>query len=233
MRITGIVALILAACSGLAQLKPTVSLMQASSALLTQKYVQKHLKLNSKQISSLMATFKGFEEQGKNVQRTAKDRKSAIEKIEGLQLQTANKALAALNPAQKARLKQLGLQMYGPFAILSPDVGKELGLTAVQKKKMRALQAESVRKAQALFQERAVVAQSVPRPQDPNNKVQVDAYRAKLSKVLATRNSSDQKRADTLKRESDAKVLALLTSQQRAKWNAMLGPKFPIPGRRA
>lgn len=217
----------------LSQLKPSVTLMQASSALLTDKNIQRHLKLDKNQIKLLETTFKWYGSQAGRIQKTNKDPKNAMRQIAVLQLQAADRLLAALSPMQKARLKQLGLQSYGPFSVLAPDVEKEIGLTSAQKKRLRAIQRQAVDSAAALVKERAAVANAVPWPKDQNDKAQRDAYVAKLREAMAKRSAADTKRAQAMKKQSDRKAFSVLTPIQRKKWDAMIGKKFPIPGRRA
>lgn len=109
-----------------------------------------------------------------------------------------------LSATQKARLKQIELQMQGGSALLSPEVQKSLGITAAQKTKLTSLRDASQKDMRAKME----AARKANKPMDP---------------------TAMQK----LRKAQDAKYLAVLSASQKAKWNTMIGKPFAMPAMRA
>lgn len=109
-----------------------------------------------------------------------------------------------LSATQKARLKQIELQMQGGSALLNPEVQKSLGITAAQKTKLTSLRETSQKDMRAKME----AARKANKPLDP----------AAMQK---------------LRKAQDAKFLAVLSASQKAKWNTMIGKPFAMPAMRA
>jgi Spy/CpxP family protein refolding chaperone len=115
-----------------------------------------------------------------------------------------------LKPEQLERLKQIRLQMAGPMALASPEVVKALELNDEQKGKIKTLLDQSREKAREAMQG----ARDLP----------ADQRTAMWEKVQQQR------------KETAAKVMEVLTPQQREKFEKMQGAKielnFPARGPR-
>ena len=109
-----------------------------------------------------------------------------------------------MSATQKARLKQIELQMQGGSALLNPEVQKSLGITAAQKTKLTSLRESSQKDMRAKME----AARKANKPMDP----------------AAMQN---------LRKAQDAKYLAVLSASQKAKWNTMIGKPFAMPAMRA
>jgi Spy/CpxP family protein refolding chaperone len=109
---------------------------------------------------------------------------------------------AVMTADQNKRLREIRLQMGGTRALTQPDVAKELGLSEDQVKKIEA-------------------ALDVPRPegggQTPGGERPSDEERAKM-----------REEAMKAREAASAKALAVLTPEQKKKWDAMLGKKFEL-----
>ena len=107
---------------------------------------------------------------------------------------------AVLTPAQNKRIGEIRLQMSGTRALTQPEVVKELGLSEEQVKNIEA-------------------ALEVPRPegggQTPGGEQPSDEERAKRREALMKAREA-----------ANAKALAVLTAEQKKRWDAMLGKKF-------
>jgi Spy/CpxP family protein refolding chaperone len=101
-----------------------------------------------------------------------------------------------LNGTQYARYQELTLQFRGPSAILSPETSEKLGVTEAQREKIRAA-LESMR---------------------PGPPPEMGAERPDPEQMF---KEMEKKRAD-----ADKAILAVLTSEQRSKWETMLGKPF-------
>ena len=102
---------------------------------------------------------------------------------------------ATLKPEQIKRLREIGLQQEGWFAVGQPDVAKELGMTAEQTKQFMGVFQEMQKKIEPLFKE----AQSGGNPQEI------------MPKVMKVR------------KEHEGKIEGLLTDAQKKQWQEMLG----------
>jgi hypothetical protein len=211
-----------------AQLVSNVTLTQASSALLPLRKVQTHLKLTKQQKDSLAALFKGYGKLVSEIRQKSKNPKDAMQRANKAQIETANKALAILTAVQRTRLRQLGMQAYGIFSVVAPDVSKELGLTPAQVSSIKRVQASTVAAATKIGQEIQKAAATIPQPKDKNDKKAVQAYFLKVRALMAKRNKSDRKRMNDVKKAGEAKAMAVLSKAQREKWTAMQGPKFDV-----
>ncbi|MBX7132023.1 MAG: hypothetical protein K1X67_05015 [Fimbriimonadaceae bacterium] len=110
------------------------------------------------------------------------------------------KLKAILNASQLARFEQLQLQARGPMAIMEPETAKKLGLTEKQKTQVRD------------------IFQSSRRPQPPQSKPGERPDFEKMQKDIAK-----------YRNELNAKLLGVLTADQRKKWSSMIGKPFKFP----
>jgi hypothetical protein len=232
----GLLLALLGACAATpAQMDGQLSLSEAAVILLSRKSVQKELKLTAAQVKAIEGEFKTYGEKvraiaekgrpGTTQQAQARERDLNRERTA-----FTNRALNRLQPAQRDRLRQLGAQFYGPFALLAPDVAKEVGLTADQSKRMRAEQ-DSLKKTVIDIQKKRVAElQSVPQPKDANDKKAVEAYQRRIAEMIKRFDAADRATLDRAKKSAESRVLAMLSPVQRTKWAAMQGAKFTFTG---
>jgi hypothetical protein len=106
-----------------------------------------------------------------------------------------------LLPEQLERLEQIALQVQGPAALLSPEVAKELELSA---ETTAALQKD----------------------------VEASTERTREMMAAAMQNQNFEgirEKAEQMRTELEQKLLAHLTSEQKAKFEEMKGAKFEMP----
>lgn len=108
------------------------------------------------------------------------------------------------NAEQRARFKQLWLQAQGAAAFIQPETADELGLSSEQRDKMRQ------------------IAASV-RPQLGDHKLQ-DLSQQERQQLFADLNARRDK--------AQLEMLAVLTSEQKAKLAEMKGKALPFPPQR-
>jgi len=108
-----------------------------------------------------------------------------------------------LLPPQIARLKEIALQQRGTSALTDPEVAKELKITDAQKKKLA----------------------------DVNQK-NMETMRSKMQELFqgGNREGIREKRQE-MRKEADGKVLAVLTGEQKKKFEVMKGEAFEMPRR--
>jgi len=120
--------------------------------------------------------------------------------MQARQAEQEKKLQAILNETQWKRFNELRLQRDGVNALMRPEVAKEVGLSEEQTKKLQDIQQasrEGMREA-----------------------------------MMAARESGDMDREGMMammeksRKESEAKMLAVLTEPQKVKWQAMQGKPF-------
>lgn len=181
--------------------------------LLGVEAIQKELELSEDQIAKFKEIGEGMRSQMQEMFSGLRDlpqeeRRAKFEelrgKMESVRKELEGKIDGVLLAHQKERLQQINLQIRGIGALSDEKVAKELGISDEQKEKIAAAREESQTKMREqmreLFQNRG---------QDTDR----DAIREKMQ---------------ALRSDSDKAVLAVLSSEQQAKFEKMKGPKFEI-----
>lgn len=120
--------------------------------------------------------------------------------MQAQQAEQERKLKAILDAKQWTRFNELRLQQEGVNALLRPDVAKEVGLSEDQTSKLKAIQQSSM-----------------------------DGMREAM---MAAREGGDMDREamqammEKSRKDTEAKMLAVLTEPQKLKWTAMLGKPF-------
>jgi len=131
-------------------------------------------------------------------------REEAAKKVAEAQ-QSADKDLQAiLTTDQFRRLREIGLQQLGPISMGRADVAEAVGLTPEQQQQVRTMQDRLMQTAAQGFQGGRPGPGAGPR--------------GGLLDTIA--------RIQTAKRETDQKILALLTAEQKSKWTQLQGAPF-------
>jgi membrane-associated HD superfamily phosphohydrolase len=209
------------------------SIAQASIALLADPAVRKELKLTAAQSKQIEAEFKRVNDAMKNTKppKTAQEQQAIQKKVQSLQSSLVSRVQGKLTGTQKKRLRELGLQFFGPFAMLSPDIQKELGLNASQVAKIKSAQASMRNEMEALQKKRQSQVAAITKPKDPKDEKAMQAYAQKVQAMLAQHGPADQKSVQAMKKRAEDRVMAALSSAQKSKWKEMLGRIFKPAGK--
>lgn len=147
------VAVSLAALPALAQQRPQGGFGRGggmmTGMLLGQESVQNELKLTEAQLKTVKELGEKQREAMKGLQ--AGGGAEGFKKIMEMMQENEKAYTNLLKPDQAKRLRQISLQVQGPRALSSPDVAKELDVTAEQQEKIREVQAESFKQSAGLF----------------------------------------------------------------------------------
>jgi hypothetical protein len=112
--------------------------------LLGQASVQKELKLSEDQVSKLKDAGDKLRESFQDLQGLEQDERA--KKLKEISDDAKKTLTKILKKEQMTRLREISIQVtyngQGPAALLSPEVAKELKLTADQKKKLQGMQQE-------------------------------------------------------------------------------------------
>ena len=180
-------------------------------APLQRETVQKDLQLTPEQIDKLKevgkTAFRGLGEQRPRPGNLSDEqRKELRTKIEARAAEIKKKIEAILTPKQMERLKEIRLQWAGPAALADPDVRKALNLTDDQKEKIKKLRQE-------LFGKENDLRKDV-------GKLSREERRTKMADI--------RNKVQKLRKKALDDILALLTTEQRAQFDKMLGKKLEL-----
>jgi Spy/CpxP family protein refolding chaperone len=153
-------------------------------------------KINEKADEERRANFAGFGD------LSQEERQTKLEELRP-KMEESQKALAkqideVLMPNQRDRLKQVTIQIQGTAALSDDEVAKELALTDDQEKQIEQVRREAGERNREAFRDGGAGG-------DP------EARRERFQKM---------------QKETDDKVLAVLSSEQRDKFTKMQGEKF-------
>jgi len=166
------------------------------------------------------------------MQKLRKDEESALAKI--------------LDAKQMKRVREIGLQMEGPFAILhNQELAQKLGVTEEQYAEIQDVEQQANEKGRAIGQQMRTVMEKVraSMPQPPQNENQDDngrgrrgnfdreAFRKAMEdpEVKAATDKIGQQQA-ALRDQNFSRVFKALDRGQSSKYKQMLGDKFDTEG---
>ncbi|MBS0266819.1 MAG: Spy/CpxP family protein refolding chaperone, partial [Planctomycetes bacterium] len=173
--------------------------------LLGNPQVQKELKLADDQIAKIKEVSDASRPQrgqrgNNNNQRPTEEERAARRKTAE---ESAAKATDILNAEQKTRFQQIRIWTEGSRALTDDeDVAKKLGLTDDQKSALKTIGDESNKK-------RGEIAQGM--------RGASEEARKKITDDLAA-----------LRKSTEAECMAVLTDDQKSKFDALRGPKFEL-----
>jgi len=172
--------------------------------LLGNPSVQKELKLDSAQTekATTLATETREKMMGLRSQLEGLEGQEAITKRQELAKpineEAMKSAAAFLKPEQVKRLQQIEIQQRGANALSDPAIAKKLGVTDEQASKVKTILADSQTEMRELFQSAG------------------DDRQAAMAKV------------QTLRKDTNNKVMALMTEDQKNTWKEMTGEPFEV-----
>lgn len=179
--------------------------------LLQQPAVQQELRIHAEQAQKAQQLAETYRQQIQGLGQLP--REDAVKKALELQQSADRQLQELLTAGQLQRLKEIALQQIGPMALTRPDVAETVGLTAEQKQQIRALQEQFAKTALQTAQNLQGL-RSGGRPKLRELKSTLGAVQANLSHI------------ETVKHDTDARILALLTPEQKQKWEQAKGAPF-------
>jgi Spy/CpxP family protein refolding chaperone len=167
--------------------------------LLRNEKVQSDLALTDDQKTSVKKLLDSAMESFSSLQGLSGEERTA--KMQELRKAQDEKVAGILNDKQKARLKEIGLQQRGPAALTDKEVAEALKLTDDQVNKIKEI-------ADAMLKDMQDARQAAGSGGDRT------AMREKMT---------------TLRKESNDKMLAVLTPDQKSSFEKMQGTKIDLP----
>lgn len=178
--------------------------------LLEQPSVQQELRTTPQQQQQAQQL---FETQRQKLQQlSGLPREQAVQQAAELRSSADKQLQAILTADQFRRLREIGLQKIGPIAIARPDVAEAVQLTPEQTQQIRALEEQLIQAGLQTVQSLRPAGGGRPRLRELRTK-------------MATLNDS-MARIQAMKKDTEAKIVALLTTEQKARWTQMQGVPF-------
>jgi RNA polymerase sigma factor (sigma-70 family) len=200
-------------------------------APLTQKPVQRELKLTSEQLRKIKQLQTKQEQAMRRVMSTItpdtflKNPAAMLDKPEAIRKEMEKQARAAeeavdklLNEKQRKRLQEISLQQRGGHALNDPDVAEALKLTAEQRRRVQTIETDAGREVQDL----AI--------KEMQGLMGIGLNPAQMQKAAAKTARKMQQKLDEVSKDASDKCLALLTTQQKEKWKELTGKPFRAEG---
>ncbi len=167
--------------------------------LLRAEVVQKDLQLTDDQKDSITKLQDKAREDFSSLQNLSQEERQT--KMQELRKDQEEKIGAILNAKQKARLKEIGLQQAGAFALANKEVAEALKLTDDQVNKIKELTDGMQKEMREAFQ-------------SAQNGGDANAARETATKI---------------RKEGSEKLLAVLSDEQKASFEKMKGAKIDLP----
>jgi len=182
-----------------AQQRGGFGMMGGPTALLTNKGVQKELKLSDEQtekVTKIAADYRGkMQEKMQDIpQEERREKMPAI--MRELNTEVKGQLKDVLKPEQMARFEQISLQTQGANALADPEVAGKLKLTDDQKGKIKEINDDSRSQMREIFQS-------------------AGGDREEMQKKMAE-----------LRKDTNDKVMGVLTDSQKKTWKEMTGAPF-------
>lgn len=209
----------------------------ASVILLQDKAVQKHLKVTEGQRSGMNKfadTHRGkMDAYRVQLEKAQKDKNKPLpvdaRKMDQMFLDMKQGVLRLLTPVQLKRLREISLQQVGFMALTDPKVGKRVGLTAAETKKISATYEAGMKEAEDIA--RAAQAQlnvqlAEMRKKKPKDAKEEEALMKEAQKKAQALEARIDPQIEKVRLGTRKKVLDGLTPKQRQAWNALLGAPF-------
>ena len=206
--------------SALALCQGSFDQQMASVILLQSKVVQKELGVTTAQRAAMNKYADAHREKLKAFYERKKAQKSdSVTAADERQLSgyfntMKRGVLAELTPSQLRRLREISLQTLDFTAIGDPMVSSRLGMSASQAAKVRSAIEAGLKQANSVRNNAIANATKGITSQDQADRAAEAASNQVDPEIILLRNQTKQK------------VMALLTAQQRARWQLLLGRPF-------
>lgn len=218
---------------GVAQTTTKTTILENSLMLLRTQPIQKEVGLSKAQMKSIEAAYTTYRNTMQSAIEKNKSNKNAQSVLQNLDASEQRKLtggiIEVLSASQETRLRQLWIQFVGPFMLRHPEVAKDLSLTAAQNKAVETAMKEFEKKGQEITDKRMKELKAIPQPKDPKDTKAIEAYKKKVEALAKKYQAPDKKLYDTMKKQTENKMLATLTAAQKSKWSALQGKKYAFP----
>lgn len=223
---------IASATIGMAQAE-TFESYASNLALLQNKGVQTELGITEAQRKTLNTHAEWYNAQTAEIQKAAPNAKTEAQrdalskKLQGLMVQMKARCLKVLTAGQTKRLSQLSLQLQGPAVLLDDRVAKQVGVSADQLKKMRALYEGNIKKVSAM-QDKTFrpIAEKYEKQRKGKTGDALKKIDDAMNKEMMAAQVKVQPQVQALASDTRNGILKILTPAQRTKMQTMMGKPY-------
>lgn len=149
-------------------------------------------------------------------------------KLRGYYDELKRGVFGSLNAAQMKRLREISLQRAGLLALLDDVVAKKIGLSGASHEKFRTAFTDGAKAASAI--ERANLKPIFDKYEPKMRAAKTEADRKKVETEMRPELDAASKKIapqiQKLQGETQSKLVAILSAQQKAAWTALLGKPF-------
>jgi hypothetical protein len=198
----------------------------ASVILLQLKPVQKEIGLSEAQRTAMnkyadahRAKLKAYYEQLGNT-------KPSEQKLLGFFAVMKAGVISQLSATQLKRLREISLQALDFTALADQAVANEVGLSASEESSLKSVVAEGVGKANDIRNKAIGKATSDIVKQRPKTDKERQTLEDEYNRRAEAATDQVAPQLNTIRDSTRRKVMAILTSSQRAKWESLLGKRF-------
>lgn len=206
------------------------NILDASIIILGNQEVQPELKLTEQQLRVIRKEFQNYADRALELLAALrKDRSRSKElnkKLDGFQRILMDRCQAILSKGQKKRLCELGIQHWGPPAVVLPDVSANLKMTSAQIAKAKRIKKAFEDYRDEMERRQKALVQSIPQPKKTDKKA-VEEYRKKLQKILNDFNKTERPKLIARSQQSDVDIYNVLSKSQKAQFEKMKGKILP------
>lgn len=206
-----------------------LDLNQKNALAQYQQQAQDSIRQQMQQMFQNMRAQRGQRGQrGQGAQRDPNQRQQMREQMQSQRAEIQNKITTGLNdvlkPDQVKRLHELDLQWRGVLSLADPKVADEVQVSSEHRAAISTLlndyQAKQREARQQMFQQFRANRQQPNQPNQPNQQRQLNAQTG-ANPFLAL-----QRQDDAARKDAEEKALALLSADERAKWQKAQGAPF-------
>lgn len=204
----------------------------ANFAILQDKRVQKEVGITAAQRDQLNRFAAADNERRKAIIAAAQkakekeltpDQKKAVN---ASLLKLRSEVLSSLKPEQLRRLRELTIQSAGPIALLEENIARRLKVTLDQRKKIAAAYQAGQKEAVSLRNAALGPLSAKWRGKKPKNEAEAKTLSAEFNKEMRAAEQKVAPRLNAISMETGRKIMAIVTAQQRAEFEALKGKPF-------
>jgi hypothetical protein len=165
------------------------------------------------------------------IQRAAKTKDSREvmnTKLKGFFDELKQGVFSALTPAQLKRLRELSLQRAGLLALLDDIVAKKIGLTGAPYEKFRKTFSDGAKQASDVERNnlKPIFDKYTPRMKAAKTADEKKKIEADMRPELDSAGKKITPQIKKLQEDTQQKLVSMLSAQQKAAWQALLGKPF-------
>jgi hypothetical protein len=169
-------------------------------------------------------------ESGASPEERQKQAEASLEKLRAQLAADATSRLGkikeVLTPEQYARLLQLDLQRRGPLALGDPNVAEQIKLDPAKRAPVAALANDAQKRIGEATSEALRKSLGEPEPGSGEVRIVAPVRMEQFRRDMKNRLSPVRQKTDKIRKEAETNLLALLSDEERTRWQDAQGEPF-------